>query len=86
LSPRDSGDAAQARQRLRWRCRRGMKELDVLLERYLARRYEQAPALERRRFAALLEQEDPVIWAWTMDYAAIPAEFSDVIEQLRIHH
>ncbi|NBX45380.1 MAG: succinate dehydrogenase assembly factor 2, partial [Gammaproteobacteria bacterium] len=23
--------------RLRWRCRRGMKELDVLLERWLAR-------------------------------------------------
>ena len=44
---------------LRWRCRRGMRELDVLLERYLAERWPQAGTAEQRAFAALLELSDP---------------------------
>jgi antitoxin CptB len=42
-----------------WRCRRGMKELDVLLERYARAAHAQASAAERRAFAALLELPDP---------------------------
>jgi antitoxin CptB len=42
-----------------WRCRRGMKELDVILERYVAAMLPQAGAAERRLFARLLEHPDP---------------------------
>jgi antitoxin CptB len=52
--------------RLRWRCRRGMRELDVVLERYLDRRYMQAPASEQRAFEALLELQDPQLFAYVM--------------------
>jgi len=45
-----------AERRLRWRCRRGMKELDVLLERYGTRRLPHAPPAERQAFARLLAQ------------------------------
>ncbi|MBM4234325.1 MAG: succinate dehydrogenase assembly factor 2 [Gammaproteobacteria bacterium] len=45
--------------RLRWRCRRGMKELDALLERWLDRRHAQASVIERRDFETLLELQDP---------------------------
>jgi antitoxin CptB len=44
---------------LLWRCRRGMKELDVLLGRYAAAALPQAGALERRVLARLLEHPDP---------------------------
>ena len=44
---------------LLWRCRRGMKELDVLLERYTAAALPQADAAERRLLARLLERTDP---------------------------
>lgn len=47
--------------RLRWRCRRGMRELDVLLLRYLARDWPAAGAAERIAFTALLERQDPEI-------------------------
>ena len=70
---------------LRWRTRRGMKELDVLFERYLARRLERAPAAEQQALARLLDCEDPQIWQWVMEQAPVPAEFADVIEQLRRH-
>jgi antitoxin CptB len=45
--------------RLLWRCRRGMKELDILLERFARERYESAPAEQKRAFARLLELPDP---------------------------
>ncbi|HET9863002.1 MAG TPA: succinate dehydrogenase assembly factor 2 [Steroidobacteraceae bacterium] len=45
--------------KLAWRCRRGMKELDVLLLRYLQERHPTAPSDERNAFAELLELPDP---------------------------
>jgi antitoxin CptB len=47
--------------KLEWRCRRGMKELDILLTRYLRRHFEQASAAERAAFAEFLELPDPEI-------------------------
>ncbi|MFU8896384.1 MAG: succinate dehydrogenase assembly factor 2 [Gammaproteobacteria bacterium] len=53
-------DAADAG-RLRWRCRRGMRELDVVLVRYLERDWPTADAAERIAFRALLEWQDPEV-------------------------
>jgi antitoxin CptB len=53
--------APSAMGRLRWRCRRGMKELDVLLERFAEQVLPQASAGECRVFAELLELPDPVL-------------------------
>jgi antitoxin CptB len=50
--------------RLRWRCRRGMRELDVVLQRYLEQRYVEAPLEERQAFELLLEEQDPVLLAY----------------------
>ena len=47
--------------RLRWRCRRGMKELDQLLVRYIDRCYAGAPADERLAFERLLDCEDELL-------------------------
>jgi antitoxin CptB len=44
---------------LEWRCRRGMKELDFLLLRYLQRGHAQAASDERAAFSAFLELPDP---------------------------
>lgn len=48
--------------KLRWRCRRGMKELDVLLVSYLENHYPTAEAEERAAFEALLELQDPYLF------------------------
>jgi antitoxin CptB len=47
--------------RLAWRCRRGMKELDFLLLRYLRERYAAAASDERAAFVEFLELPDPDI-------------------------
>jgi antitoxin CptB len=41
-----------------------MRELDVLLERYLRERYPSAPAAEQQAFAALLDLPDPQLFAF----------------------
>ena len=47
------------RARLAWRCRRGRREWDLLLLDWLERHYESVTALQRARFAAVLELSDP---------------------------
>jgi succinate dehydrogenase flavin-adding protein (antitoxin of CptAB toxin-antitoxin module) len=44
-----------------WRCRRGMRELDVLLERFAREHYRSASPAHRRAFERLLELPDPVL-------------------------
>jgi antitoxin CptB len=55
-----SGPDAETR-RLRWRCRRGMKELDVMLERFVQLALTGAGELERGALAELLALPDPVL-------------------------
>ena len=45
--------------RVLWRCRRGMKELDILLERFAREDFERASTEQKRAFARLLELPDP---------------------------
>ncbi len=50
----------QAR-RLLWRCRRGMKELDILLERFAHAHLPAASAEQRQTFERLLQLPDPLL-------------------------
>ena len=47
--------------RLLWRCRRGMKELDEILERYAREGLAGAPEAEWRAFERLLGLPDPLL-------------------------
>jgi len=48
-------------QRLRWQCRRGTRELDLVLMGYLERRYRMASREEQCAFRALLDRPDQEI-------------------------
>jgi antitoxin CptB len=50
--------------KLRWRCRRGMRELDVLLTRYLDEEYRTAAAEQQEAFRRLLDMQDPLMYAF----------------------
>lgn len=58
---------------LLWRCRRGMKELDVLLERFARERYEDSPEAQKRAFAQLLELPDPELAQYLLGHV-VPAD------------
>jgi antitoxin CptB len=69
--------------RLAWRCRRGMRELDTLLERYMTDRYPIADAAERQAFEHALDLADPQLWAYVLrqEFPDDPA-LRHVIEQI----
>ncbi|MGE0082395.1 MAG: succinate dehydrogenase assembly factor 2 [Thiohalomonadaceae bacterium] len=46
-------------ERLRWRCRRGLLELDLLLEAFLRQGYAALDTRETAAFEALLDLPDP---------------------------
>ena len=70
---------------LRWRCRRGMKELDILLTRYLDERYGTAPPEEQDAFRGLLEAQDPLIYAYCLGSEPPPEHLAVLIERITAH-
>ncbi len=63
----DGGDTgAREKARLRWQCRRGMRELDLLLEDFLATRYETLGEAQRRLFRELLACPDQLLLEYLM--------------------
>ena len=70
--------------RLRWRCRRGMRELDHLLGRYLDREWRLASEFERGVFLRLLDTEDDKLWRWFMGYEAVTdVEIAPLVDRIR---
>ena len=53
----------QEMKRLRWQCRRGVKELDAMLCAYLDNQYAVAGEMEQRLFNELLALEDDLLIA-----------------------
>lgn len=69
---------------LRWRCRRGSLELDLLLERYLERHDGGATEEERAAFLKLLDLEDPELMDYLMgSRRAGDPETANLVEKIR---
>lgn len=82
--PAHRADDAAELQRLRWRSRRGMRELDQLFGRYLDRLWAGASAAERSTFERLLACEDDRLWRWFLGYdTAEDAELHALVERIR---
>ena len=70
--------------RLRWRCRRGMRELDQLFGRYVDRQWAQASEAECGVFLRLLDCEDDKLWRWFMGYEQCPdVALASLIQRIR---
>ena len=70
--------------RLRWLCRRGMKELDVVMSRYLEQHYTSASSAEQGHFKVLLEMPDPDLYDLLLGRSVTSdAELARFIQLLR---
>lgn len=52
--------------RLRWACRRGMLELDLVLLKFVDGTYNDLTDEDKTLFVKLLECEDPDLFSWLM--------------------
>ena len=69
--------------RIRWRCRRGLLELDLVLERFLANRFDGLDAETRTRFDELLDQPDNDLLDLALGRAEAAPRYRAVVEMLR---
>jgi antitoxin CptB len=67
-----------------WRCRRGMRELDVLLLRWLHRRWSVSTPAEQQAFRDLLGAEDDQLWDWLLGRTRPDAdEMRHIVDAIR---
>lgn len=52
---------------IRWRCRRGMLELDVLLSRFFDQHYQDLSQEQKQLFLKLLSEEDQDLFRWLVE-------------------
>lgn len=70
--------------RIRWRCRRGLLELDIVLDRFLQRELDGLSASDLDAFKRLLELSDNDLWDLvTGRMAAAEGPEAGLIERLR---
>jgi antitoxin CptB len=70
--------------RLRWQCRRGMLELDLLLNRFLDTGFADLQPPQRATFNRLLAYQDQILYDWLMGHA-VPADHAirDLVARIR---
>lgn len=54
---------------LQWRCRRGLKELDIMIQPFLNEHYRSLSAPEQAAFARLMQAEDMDLLDWFLRHA-----------------
>ncbi len=70
--------------RLKWQCRRGMLELDVILIPFLQEHFEELDEALQYAFVELLKQADPDLYTWIMGFGQCEQiELVEIIQLIR---
>ncbi|KAB2313973.1 succinate dehydrogenase assembly factor 2 [Betaproteobacteria bacterium SCN2] len=77
------GCEADRLRRLRWRCRRGLLELDLWLARFADNGLETLSDEERGNFEALLEEADADLLAWLEGRMPAPEDHAHMLGLIR---
>ena len=70
--------------RLYWQCRRGMLELDILLQRFMDARFHSLGPEQRQALERLLTSSDQLLLEYLMGRTIpIDKEVADIVQQIR---
>lgn len=70
--------------RLRWACRRGMLELDLILLPFFEQHFNDLPVDQKKIFVKLLEEPDPDLLNWLMGHDQPEhAEYNELIAVIK---
>ena len=75
--------------RLRWACRRGMLELDVLFMPFVEEAWDELNFEDKVTFERLLECDDPDLFAWAMGHdkskdPALQSMMSYIVKRVKV--
>jgi antitoxin CptB len=72
--------------RLRWRCRRGIKEMDIVLQRFLENNYPALSPQLQAQFELILDESDLDIMDWILGRSSPEnSNYDDLIQLFRQH-
>lgn len=79
---------AKDKARIKWSCRRGMLELDVIIMPFFDVCFDQLTPIEQQDFVDLLECDDPDLFCWLMgkgasDEPKLAAMINKIVEHNR---
>lgn len=74
---------SESRRRLRWQCRRGLLELDLLFTRFVDERYGRLSEDGQSAFQKLLAQPDHNILAWLQGQESPPDELRTILNKIK---
>lgn len=69
---KQSAESLRDKNRLRWACRRGMLELDVLFAPFVEEAYDELTEDQKTVFRRLITCDDPDLFAWFMGHQKCP--------------
>lgn len=64
---------------IRWRCHRGMLEVDIILLNFFDRHYVDLPDSDQQSFVELLEKQDPQLWDWFLHPEQVEDRFKRIV-------
>lgn len=77
-------DIEKEEKKLGWQCRRGMLELDLLLQSFVEKRYKDLPQRMKKAFYQLLNCQDQVLYEYLMGQETpTDKDVADVAKQIR---
>jgi len=68
--------------RIIWASRRGLLELDLLLEPFIRSQYTQMNELDQRQFYEFLKLEDDQLFSWFFGSSQVPHEFLTIVNEI----
>ena len=69
--------------KLKWKCRKGIRELDILLTRYLDSVFLASPIIEQNIFREFIEKDTYEILDILMDKKSFDQNYSKIVSTLR---
>ena len=86
MQEKNNNDMIHNLPRLKWACRRGMLELDVLLGNFLENGYANLAEKDKILFIKLLQCADPEIFSWLMSQETPSDPDLATITEIIRHH
>lgn len=70
--------------KIRWQCRRGMLELDIVLEKFFKQSFLKLTPAEQQLFIKILDEPDPFLYAWLLGHE-IPTnpQYQMIIQKIK---
>ena len=68
---------------IKWRSRRGMLELDLMLQPFIEKSFDTLDSEQSILYWELLEEEDQSLWRWLLEIEPCPDKYKSLISIIR---